>query len=116
MLVLSRLLSCLRLVVRAVVVAVVAIVVMVGDLVVGLVVVVMVVVVSVVVVATVVAAVVVVDAVAVVFVADRAIEVLSSGVPWQAGPLENSNHSTVVVAVVDVASLAQWDRQRGGCR
>ena len=64
------------------------------DLEVGLVVVVMVVVVSVDVVATVVAAVVVVDAVAVVFVADRAIEVLSSGVPWQAGPLENSNHST----------------------
>ena len=112
----SRFLSWLRLVVKAIVVAVVTIVVVVGNLVVGLVVVLMVVVVSVVVVATVLAAVVVVDAVAVVFVADRAIEVLSSGVPWQAGPLEISNHSTVVVVVMDVASLAEWDRQRGGCR
>ena len=32
--------------------------------------------------------------VVVVVVEDRAVGVLSSGVPWQAGPLENSNHST----------------------
>ena len=64
---------------------------MVGDLVVGLVVVVMAVVVSVVVVATVLAAVVVVDAVAVVFVADRAIEVLSSGCHGKLDPLRTPN-------------------------
>ena len=37
---------------------------------------------------------VVVVRVVVVVVEDRAVGVLSSGVPWQAGPLENSNHST----------------------
>ena len=43
----------------------------------------------------------------VVVVEDRAIGVLSSGVPWRAGPLENSHHPTVVNVVVEVA-VVRW--------
>ena len=99
--------------VDVVIIVVVALVVVAVDVAVVMVVVVVVVVDALVVI--VVVAVVVVKVVVVV-VEDRGAEVLSLGVPWQAGPLENSNHSTVVVAVVDVASLAEWNRQRRGCR
>ena len=52
-----------------------------------------VVVVAVVVALAVVAAVALAVVVVIVVVVDRATGVLSSGVPWRAGPLENSNHS-----------------------